>query len=98
MIILVIIILVRIFEFYFFMKRVNNVCMTYDWKYVDENEDLLPDMLQEKYYLKAKWSAYNFLFLKGPHPFFILLSFKILTFDNIYNKDKVDKIRKYEII
>jgi hypothetical protein len=49
------------------------------------------------YYLTSEWSAYNFLFLKGPSPKQMFLSFKPLTIEYQYNKEAVDKIKKYEI-
>ena len=64
-----------------FIKRVNNICHTYDWKYIDEHGYPVVDVLKdEDYYLKCKWSAYNFLFMDGPSPLSMIFNFKKLTF------------------
>jgi hypothetical protein len=50
------------------------------------------------YYMTNDWSAYNFLYLKGPSPKSMFLSFKKLTIENQYNKQTVDRLKEYEII
>jgi hypothetical protein len=50
------------------------------------------------YYMTNDWSAYNFLYLKGPNPISMFLSFKKLTIENQYNKKIVDRLKEYEII
>ena len=47
--------------------------------------------------VKAKWSAYNFLFLKGPSPLSMFFSFKRLTIENIYSKEVVARLNGNEI-
>ena len=55
-------------------------------------------MADKNYYMTNKWSAYNFLWLNGPSPLSMFLSFKSMTIENQYNKEVVDRIKKYEII
>ena len=89
----------RYIEFTIFMKKVSKVCNKYDWKYINENPLCLLEKMEneDSYYLTSEWSAYNFLFLKGPSPKQMFLSFKKLTIENQYNKEAVDKLKKYEI-
>ena len=81
------------------MKKVSKMCNKYDWKYINENPESLIDKMKNEngYYLTSEWSAYNFLYLKGPSPKEMFLSFKRLTIENQYNKEVVDKLKKYEI-
>lgn len=90
----------RIIEFRFFMKKLSKVCHKYDWKYVNKHPMCLLDMIKDrkKYYVNSEWSAYNFLFLKGPSPKNMFLSFKKLTIESQYNKEVVDRLKEYEII
>lgn len=53
---------------------------------------------EDGYFLTSEWSAYNFLFLKGPSPKKMYLSFKPLTLETVYNKEAIDKLKEYEII
>ena len=93
------VLVVRYIEFSIFMKKVSKICNKYDWKYINENPECLIDKMKNEngYYLTSEWSAYNFLFLKGPSPKQMFLSFKPLTIKNQYNKEAVDKLKKYEI-
>jgi hypothetical protein len=98
---LVLVILVtRIIEFILFMKKVSKTCHKYDWKYVNKHPMCLLDMMKNRkgYYMTNDWSAYNFLYLKGPNPKSMFLSFKKLTIENQYNKKIVDRLKEYEII
>ena len=90
---------VRYIEFSIFMKKVSKICNKYDWKYINENPECLIDKMKDEngYYLTSEWSAYNFLFLKGPSPKQMYLSFKPLTLENVYDKEAIDKLKKYEI-
>jgi len=99
-IILIVLLIVRILHVYFFYRRVSKICNKYDWKYIDEFGDPLLDVLEDedKYYLKAEWSAYNFLFLKGPSPLSVFFSLKPLTIESQYSLEAVDRLRKYELI
>jgi hypothetical protein len=88
-------------EFYMFMDRVNKICRSYDWKYVEEPDNvmLVADILQdEDYFMKNEWSAYNFLFLRGPHPIKIFFHGDILRIESIYNERVIQKLKKYELI
>ena len=90
---------IRAIETYFFIKKVSKVCLKYDWKVINENPELLLVKMADKdYHLTNKWSAYNFLYLNGPSPIFMFLSFKRMTIENLYNKEVVNRIKKYEII
>jgi len=93
------VLVVRYIEFSIFMKKVSKICNKYDWKYINENPECLIDKMKNEngYYLTSEWSAYNFLFLKGPSPKEMFLSFKPLTIEKQYNKVAVDKLKKYEI-
>lgn len=96
---ILIILFTRIVEYLIFIRRVNNICHTYDWKYIDEHGYPVVDVLKdEDYYLKCKWSAYNFLFMDGPSPLSMIFSFKKLNIESQYNKKSVNKLREYEII
>ena len=87
-------------EFYFFMKKVSKVCHTYDFKLVSKNPKYLIDVIKNKngYYLSSEWSAYNFMYLKGPSPKKMFFSFKPLTIESQYNKYAVNRLKEYEII
>lgn len=90
--------LTRVIEFIIFMKKLSKVCHKYDWKYVNKNPMNLLDIMRNRkgYYMTSEWSAYNFLFLKGPSPKSMFLSFRRLTIENQYNKEAVDRLKEYE--
>jgi hypothetical protein len=94
-----VLILVRYFEVKLFLRKVSKLCNKYDWKYINEHPECLVDKMENEngYYLTSEWSAYNFLFLKGPSPKQMFLSFKLLTIEKQYNKEAIDKLKKYEI-
>ena len=99
LIFMVTVLITRIVEYLIFIKRVNNICNTYDWKYIDEHGYPVVDVLKdEDYYLKCKWSAYNFLFMDGPSPLSMIFNFKKLNIETQYNEKSVKKLRDYEII
>lgn len=85
--------LVRFIELRLFLKNLSKSCHLYDRKYVDEHVEsdysLITQFTSEKYYLNAKWSAYNFIFLQGPSPLQMFFLPKILTLKNVYG-DKVN--------
>jgi hypothetical protein len=84
----------RIFQLQKFLKNISRVCHMYDWKCVDENpEEYLLEIINEKYYVGNEWSAYNFLFLKGPSPLQMYFSFKPFELDNFYKKNDIEKIK-----
>ena len=90
----------RIIEFVLFMKKLSKICHKYDWKYVNKHPMCLLDIMKNRkgYYMTNDWSAYNFLYLKGPSPKSMFLSFKKLTIENQYNKKIVDRLKEHEII
>lgn len=94
---LVLVLLLRVVQVYLFIKQVSEECDIYDWMYVDENPICLLEILEDDYYVTSKWSAYNFLFLKGPSPSSMFFSFKCLTIENIYSKEAVAKLKGNEI-
>lgn len=96
--IILILILVRVIETYLFIKKVSKVCHQYDWKQVNNDDMLILEIKEKDYYLTSNWSAYNFMFLKGPSPIAMFFSFKILKIENQYNNEVVDKLKKYEVI
>jgi len=91
--------LVRYFEVKLFLRKVSKLCNKYDWKYINEHPECLLDKMKNEngYYLDSEWSAYNFLFLKGPSPKQMYLSFKPLTLNNVYDKEVLERLNKYEI-
>jgi len=91
--------MVRLVELLLFIKKISEVCNTYDWKYIDKHGYPLIDVMgDDKYYLESEWSAYNFMFMKGPNPIFMLFSLKALTIEKQYNEDVLNKLREYEVI
>lgn len=98
--ILVLVLITRGIEFYFFMKKVSKTCHAYDFKLVTKNPKYLIDVLKDKksYYVNSEWSAYNFMYLKGPSPKKMFFSFKPLTIESQYNKYAVNRLKEYEII
>lgn len=94
-----VLILVRYFEVKLFLRKVSKLCNKYDWKYINEHPECLLDKMKNEdgYFLTSEWSAYNFLFLKGPSPKQMYLSFKPLTLENVYNKEALEKLNKYEV-
>ncbi len=90
--------IVRTIRVYYFIKQVSKACDKYDWNFVEDNERYVIDIMKENYYLNSDWSAYNFLFLKGPSPTDLFFSLKPLTIENQYDSFAVDKLKKYEII
>ena len=89
------VLVVRYIEFSIFMKKVSKICNKYDWKHINKNPLCLLDKMKNEngYYLTSEWSAYNFLFLKGPSPTSMFFSFKRLTIENIYSKETLAKLK-----
>jgi len=77
-----------------FMKNITKVCHLYDWKHVDENGDLLLEIIEDNYWLTSKWSAYNFMYLKGPNPWRIFFSFKKLKLENFYEQSVIQTVKQ----
>ena len=88
----------RFVECYVFLKKVSKACHKYDWKYVNSHDILLLEMLEDKYYLTSEWSAYNFLYLKGPNPLSLFFSCKPFTIEDQYNEYAVKRLVEYEVI
>lgn len=98
LILLIVLIGIRSIECFLFIKKVSRVCQDYDMKHIETNELLLLEMLERKdYYTTSNWSAFNFLYLKGPNPLYMFFSFKPLTIKAQYTKKVVEKLMKYEI-
>ena len=90
---------VRAIECYLFIKRVSKACNKYDWKYVNDGNDLLLlEIIKEDYYVTSEWSAYNFVYLKGPSALSMFFSMKPITIKDQYNKEVINKLNKYEVI
>ena len=88
---------IRALEVYLFIKKVSKLCNKHDWSCVEEDNELMVDMMEnDQYYVNKEWSAYNFLFLKGPSAKEMFLSLKPLTLEKQYNKDVVERLLKYE--
>jgi len=88
----------RVTECYLFVKKVSKVCKTYDWNYVETHENLVLDMFKEDYYVTKEWSAYNFMFLKGPNPLSMFFSLKPVTIEAQYDNKVIEKLEQYEAI
>lgn len=91
---IVVSLLIRAIKFAKFMDNITKVCHIYDWKHVDENGDLLLEIIKDEYWLKAEWSAYNFMYLKGPSPLKMFFSFKSLELKNFYDDEIVEKVKR----
>ena len=91
-------VIVRGIETYYFLRKVSKACHQYDWKHVNQNDLLILEMMEKDYYLTCEWSAYNFLYIKGPSPMAMFFSLKPLTIEQQYNKEVVNALKKYEII
>ncbi len=89
---------VRAIETYLFINKVSKICFKYDWKYVNNHDELVLEILKKNYYLTNEWSAYNFMFMKGPSVYSLFFSFKRLTIEKQYNKFVVKILKDYEII
>ena len=94
------VLVVRYIEFTIFMKKVSKVCNDYDWKYINKHPMCLLDKMknEDTYYLTSEWSAYNFLFLKGPSPKQMFFSLRPLRIERQYNEQKVNRLKEYEVI
>lgn len=99
LIVIGILVLIRFIRTYNFIKKVSKLCSSYDWGFInDNNDELLLELYKDEYYIDCEWSAYNFLYLSGPNPITIFFSLKSLKISNIYSKETLDKIRNYENI
>lgn len=94
------VVVIRTIEFYLFMRKLTKICFKYDWKYINKNPMCLIDKMKNKdtYYLTSEWSAYNFLYLKGPSPKQMFFSLRPLRIETQYNEQKVNRLKEYEVI
>jgi hypothetical protein len=77
-----------------FLKNISIICHMYDWKCVDENpESYMLEILKEEYYMENEWSAYNFMFLKGPSPLYMYFSFKPIDLESFYSQEVIEKVK-----
>lgn len=100
-ILVIVVILTRAIQLHRFLKQVSRLCHIYDKNYLNEHGDtnvlLVLDYMTEDYHLTAEWSAYNWMFFKGPNPFSMFFSFSSLTIEKQYGKEAVDKFEKYHV-
>ena len=47
--IIILIFVVRCVETYLFIKKISKICYTYDWKYVNDNEEYVSEILKKNY-------------------------------------------------
>ena len=93
------ILIIRGIHLYLFLKKVSKVCNKYDWKHADKYGYPVIEMIERvDYYTTSKWSAYHFLFMKGPNPLLMFFSLRPLTIEGQYNKDAIDRLKEYEVI
>lgn len=95
-----VILLTRYFEVRRFLSTVSKVCNNYDWKYINKHPMCLIEKMKNEdgYFLTSEWSAYNFLYLKGPSPKEMFMSFKRLSLETVYDKEKLNRLKEYEVI
>jgi len=88
---------ILIFRFilvYYFIKKISKLCFLYDRRFVKKNNEYFIEMVRDKHYFKkSSWSAYNFLFLKGPSFTQMVFSLKPLTLESQYDKESINKLR-----
>lgn len=97
----VITIATRIFQVYKFLKLVSKLCHIYDRNYMNEHGDtnirIVFEYMKENYHLTAEWSAYKWMFFKGPNPYLIFFSIEPITIEGQYGKDAVDRLNQYTV-
>jgi hypothetical protein len=93
------VLVVRYFEFKKFILKISDICDEYDWKYIDEHPSYIVDKAKDKdnYFMYSEWSAFNFLFLKGPSPKKMFLSFRKLSLEKHYSKEVLERLEKYGV-
>jgi hypothetical protein len=84
------------------MKNISKLCERYDKKYIFE-KNRMPELIAklrepDSYFIHNEWSAYHFLFLKGPSPYDILFSLKSYRLENFYHPSALDRLRAAGII
>ena len=94
-------IVTRIVQVYKFLKLVSKLCRIYDRNYVDKHSDgniqLIWDLMEKDYHLKSQWSAYQWVFFKGPNPWLMPFSLKPLTIEGQYGESTVRKFIEYYV-
>jgi hypothetical protein len=94
-------IVTRIVQVYKFLKLVSKLCRIYDRNYVDKHSDsniqLIWDLMEKDYHLKSQWSAYQWVFFKGPNPWLMPFSLKPLTIDGQYGRETAEKFIEYYV-
>jgi len=98
---IVLILLLRIAQVYLFIYQVSKLCHIYDRNYINENGDqdisIILDYIKKDYHLNAKWSAYDWMFFKGPNPCLMVFSLKPFTIEKQYGIKIVNKLIEYKV-
>ena len=98
---IVLVFLFRTVQVYKFLKLVSKLCNIYDRNYMnehsDENIQLVLDFMKKDYHLTAEWSAYQWVFFKGPNPYLMAFLFKPLTIEGQYGESTVRKFIDYYV-
>jgi hypothetical protein len=100
-ILLAVMLVVRYIEWKLFLKKLNNFCYEYDRKFVLNNVDndyrYLVVLFDKDYMIHSEWSAYYFLFHKGGPDIYVMFFMPtILTLENIYDKELLDRVKNYK--
>jgi hypothetical protein len=100
-ILLAVLVVVRYIEWKLFLKKLSKLCHDYDKKVVRKNGTVdyiyLVYFRDKNYFVYSEWSAWYFLYHKGgPDIYTMFFLPKRLTFDNIYDKQLLDRIYNYE--
>lgn len=100
-ILVVLTIATRIYQIYKFLKMVSRFCHIYDRNYINEHGDtniqIVFEYMKENYHLTAEWSAYKWMFFKGPNPYLMFFSINPLTIEGQYGKKAVDRLNQYAV-
>ena len=98
---IVLVLLFRTVQVYKFLKLVSKLCNIYDRNYINEHGDInisiVLEYIKENYHLTAEWSAYKWMFFKGPSPYSMFFSFEILDIEGQFGKKAVDKLAEYHV-
>lgn len=92
----------RVVQVYRFINMINKLCNIYDRNYLNEHGDsniqIVFDYMQKDYHLTSEWSAYKWMFFKGPSPYGMVFSLKPITIEGQYGKETVDRLEQYGVI
>ena len=85
-----------------FMRYISKICDRYDKQCIFK-ANRIPELIAklkdpDAYFLHHDWSAYHFLFLKGPHPYPILFSFRAYKIENFYSTSVIERLRSAGIL